>query len=118
MKRYVTAILLFIVVTLVGGCTSKRGLIELQTRPPGATVYLNQTKQGVTPVELEYDSGQPAELKIEKDGYYPESELLGKGWIVREYYKGNYAEGNFIIQGKRIKALKVSTVRQLKQKDR
>ena len=119
MKGYITSVFLFCVIALTVGCTSKRGLIELNTRPPGATVYLNKTKQGVTPLEFEYDSRIPSKLTIEKDGYHTDSESLGKGWIVREFQKGNYIEGSFTIQGERIKAWKVSTVRKLrKEKDR
>ena len=113
MREKVWIIFLLGIVAMTVGCTYKRGLIELNTRPPGATVYLNQTMQGVTPVEFEYDFRQPAELKIEKDGYYLERESLDARWVVREHYKGNYREGRFTIQGKRRKAWKVSIMRRL-----
>ena len=116
MKRFL--IILSFIIALTVGCTSKRGLIELDTRPPGATVYLDKTKQGVTPVEFEYDFRISSKLTIEKVGYYPESELLGKRWIVREYQKGNYMEGSFTIQGERKKSWKVSTKRRLQKKEK
>ncbi len=118
MKRRLTVTFLLCVITMAVGCTSKRGLIELNTRPPGATVYLNQTMQGVTPVKFEYDFRQPTNLRIEKDGYRTESESLGKGWVIKEYHKGNYVEDHFTIQGKGKKAWKVSTVRRLKKKEK
>ncbi len=118
MKRRLTITFLLCGITMAMGCTSKRGLIVLNTRPLGATVYLNQTKQGVTPVEFEYDFRQPAKLKIEKDGYDTEKESLDEAWVVREYQKGNYMEGSFTIQGERKKAWKVSTKRRLHKKEK
>ena len=117
MKRYATIVFLFCIVVLVLGCTSKRGLIELTTRPPGATAYLNQRKIGMTPIEFEYDLRQPAVLVIEKDSYYLEKESLDARWVVREHYKGNYREGRYTIQGKRKKAWKVSIMRKLDKKE-
>ena len=115
MKRDATIVFLLCAIALVMGCTSKRGIIELNTRPPGATVYLNKTKQGVTPVEFEYDFRVPAKLTIEEDGYYPKKELLDEGWVVNEFLKGNYVVGHFTIQGERKKAWKVRTIRKLQR---
>ena len=117
MKRSVWIIFLLGVFTISMGCTSKRGLIELTTRPPGATAYLNQRKIGMTPIEFEYDLRQPAVLVIEKDSYYLEKESLDARWVVREHYKGNYREGRYTIQGKRKKAWKVSIMRKLDKKE-
>ena len=116
MKRCV--IIISCIIALTVGCTSKRGIIELTTRPEGAKVYLNRVKQGVTPVEFEYDFRQPKTLRIEKDGYYSEKESLNETWVVREYQKGNYMEGRFTIQGGRKKAWKVSTMRRLQKKEK
>lgn len=115
MKKCVATAFLFLASILIIGCTSKRGLIELNTRPPGADVYFNQTKMGTTPLEFEYDFRAPATLKIEKEGYYPERESLCEGWVIREYQKGNYMEGQFVIQGQSKKAWKVSTLRRLQE---
>jgi len=120
MKKGIWALLFFSAVVLFMGCTSKRGIIALRTRPAGADVYLNQLKVGVTgnlPLEFEYDFRQPATLNIEKEGYYPESEMLGETWIVREYQKGTYMEGKFIIQGKNRKAWKANILRRLQKKE-
>ena len=109
----------FTVVTLLFyiGCTSKRGIIELNTRPEGSAVYYNNIYMGETPVKFEYDFRNPATLKIEKEGYYTESEMLGEGWVVREYQKGNYDEGTLMIQGEAKKAWRVNTIRNLQKKD-
>lgn len=115
MKRCV--IIVFCITALFVGCTSKRGLIELQTRPPGATVYLNQAKQGSTPVEFEYDFRIPATLKIEKEGYYPERESLDERWVVSKFMKGNYSESHFTIQGRSKKAWKVKIIRNLQKNE-
>ena len=117
MRRHIAVILLSCMIALTVGCTSKRGLILLNTRPRGATVYLNETEQGVTPVEFEYDLSKPATLTIEKEGYYPEMESLGKDWVLREYQKGNYTKGRFVISGKEKKAWKVTTTRRLERKE-
>jgi hypothetical protein len=116
MKRHVTFILLCII-SLAMGCTSKRGLIALNTGPQGATVYLNQIKQGVTPLEFEYDFRKPATLKIEKNGYYDTVESISELWVFSEIYKGNYLEGKFIIQDKMKKAWKVKITRILYKKE-
>jgi len=116
MKRHITILFLFCVVPLTFGCgTSKRGLIELETRPPGATVYLNQIEQGMTLVTFEYDLRIPAQLEIEKDGYQTGLESLDGTWIVEEYRKGNYTEGHFSILGKERKAWKIKTIRILQK---
>jgi hypothetical protein len=116
--KHTAVILVSCIIALTVGCTSKRGLILLNTRPEGATVYLNQTEQGVTPVEFEYDLSKPATLTIEKKGYYPEKESLGEGWVIREYYKGNYTENRFMISGKEKKAWKVTTTRMLERNEK
>lgn len=117
MKRSLWIIFLLGVVTISVGCTSKRGLIELNTRPPGATAYLNQTKIGMTPIEFEYEFKKPAELRIEKDGYYSEKELLDRRWLTRENWNGNLRGGHFTIRGKRKKAWKVTIIRNLYKKE-
>jgi len=73
------------------------------------------TKVGITPVEFEYDLRESAILTIEKEGYYPEDESLGEGWVIREYYRGNYAEGPFVISGEKKKAWKVTATRKLER---
>ena len=115
MRKCVAIAFSFLASTLIIGCTSKRGLIELNTRPPGADVYFNQAKLGTTPLEFEYDLRTPATLKIEKEGFYPERESLGEGWVIREYQKGNYMKGRFVIQGQSKKAWRVSTLRRLQE---
>jgi hypothetical protein len=72
------------------GCTAKRGTISLETRPPGATVFVDGVRQGVTPLGFTYDAGRRGTLKIEKEGYYTETEQLDKRWFVNEHYKGNF----------------------------
>jgi hypothetical protein len=90
MKRILIVFVLFGIVFLAAGCTTKKGTIYLATTPPGATVYVNKIKQGETPLEFQWDSKMPATLKIEKEGYQTETERLDKGWLKDEYHKGNY----------------------------
>ena len=109
-----------IILTLIlifSGCTSKRGIIEIHTKPPGADVYMDHALKGKSPLSLEYDFTTPATLKILKEGYYSEIEALCQAWVVREIRKGNYAEGKFVIQGERTSSWKVTTSRRLQKKD-
>jgi len=104
--------LLFVIL----GCTSKRGIIELHTRPFEADIYVDEVKQGRSPVIFEYDFCQPATLTIEKIGYYPETEALDESWVFKEVRKGNYREGDFMIQGETVRTWKVTTLRLLQKK--
>ncbi len=111
------SLLVFFLFLLTQGCTSKRGIIELHTRPPEANIYLDDVIQGVSPLKFEYDFSLPATLKIEKRGYYTEIEALSEAWVVREIRKGSYTEGTFLIQGQNIDAWKVTTTRLLQKKE-
>ncbi len=116
MKARICLMILLLVFVMLG-CTSKRGIIELHTRPTDAAIYLDDAKLGMSPVKFEYDFSQPATLKIEKPGYYTEVESLSKAWVGREIRKGNYTGGNFEIQGETIKSWKVTTKRLLQKKE-
>jgi hypothetical protein len=109
-------LLMFFLIFVIQGCTSKRGIIELHTRPTEAAIYLDDVKQGTSSLKFEYDFSQPVTLKIERQGYYTEIESLCEAWVVREIRKGNYAKGDFLIQGENIKAWKVTTTRLLQKK--
>lgn len=116
MKAHIWMLIFFLIFALQA-CTSKRGIIELYTRPPDAALYLDDIKQGISPVKFEYDFSRTATLKIEKQGYYTEIETLSEAWVTREIRKGNYTEGLFTIQGENIKAWKVTTTRLLQRKE-
>ena len=116
--KFRNCLITFFVVFVVLGCTSKRGIIELHTRPSEAAIYLDEATQGLSPAKFEYDFSQPATLKIDKQGYYTEVENLSEAWVIREIRKGNYTQGDFMIQGKNTKAWKVTITRRLqKQKE-
>jgi hypothetical protein len=93
MIKGIWIVLSLFAVVLFMGCTSSRGIIALSTRPEEAKVYYNQIYAGETPVEFEYDFSHPATLKIEKKGYYTETEILCERWVVKEFQKGNYTKG-------------------------
>lgn len=116
MNRKILILLLFFVLFSTG-CTSSRGIIDLNSRPREATVYLDGVEQGVTPVQFEYDFKIPARLEIVKDGYYIEDELLNEAWVVREIRKGNYSEGRYMIGGVNSKSWMVNTYRRLEKKE-
>ncbi|MBW1849056.1 MAG: hypothetical protein JRJ27_18420 [Deltaproteobacteria bacterium] len=116
MKVRICLLTLFVILVILG-CTSKRGIIELHTRPSEADIYLGDAKQGMSPLKFEYDFSQPATLKIERQNYYTEVENLSEAWVVREIRKGNYTKGDFIVQGKNIKAWKVTITRSLQKKE-
>jgi hypothetical protein len=113
MKKLVMLVGLLGVAMLTVGCTSKVGLIALETRPPGATVHLDQNMIGETPLSFEFNMERPATLKIEKTGYYPKTENLTVGWVKSEYQRGNFTEGVYTINGSSQKAWEVRAVRDL-----
>ncbi|MBW1815353.1 MAG: hypothetical protein JRJ39_17435 [Deltaproteobacteria bacterium] len=69
MKMRICLLTLFVIFVILG-CTSKRGIIELHTRPSEAAIYLDDSKQGMSPLKFEYNFSQPATLKIERQNYY------------------------------------------------
>ena len=108
---------MFILTVSIVACTSTRGIIDLNTSPREAVVYLDGVKQGVTPVQFEYDFEVPARLEIVKDGYYNEDELLNQAWVIREIRKGNYTEGHYTVGGKSTKSWMISTFRRMQKED-
>ena len=118
MKNKSLILFLLLLSMPVVACTSTRGIIDLNTRPREAAVYLDGVKQGVTPVHFEYDFKVPARLEIVKDGYFNEDELLNKAWVIREIRKGNYTEGHYTVGGVRTKSWMISTFRRMQKKDK
>lgn len=117
-KERVLLILLFIcIAAFFAGCSSKQGLIALDTRPSQATVYLDGRRVGVTPVEFECDLRTPTTLTIEKEGFYPEREVISRQWVNNELNKGNLVRGRFPIQGRMKKAWKVITTIRLDRQE-
>ena len=74
------------------GCMSDTGRVYLDTKPEGATVYVNDHMIGETPVDFEFTHDYAVELKIEKDGYYPITERLDTDWVHIQIGKGNFKE--------------------------
>jgi len=79
-------------------------------------VYLDGVKQGETPVQFEYDFRYTARLRIVKEGYYEEEELLNKAWVIREIRKGTYNEGRYSIGGVSTKSWMINAIRRLEEK--
>lgn len=55
------------------GCGVRR-VLAIDTRPSGATVYVNGTARGTTPLRLEYVHDGLFTLRLEKEGYAPRAE--------------------------------------------
>ncbi len=53
----------------------RAGSLSLRTKPPGAQVFLNGEKVGVTPLQLESLPRKPAQLRLELSGYRTERRL-------------------------------------------
>ncbi|RKY85924.1 hypothetical protein DRQ09_06685 [candidate division KSB1 bacterium] len=51
------------------------GILEVRTSPEKADVYINDTYEGVSP--LFYTGMDKCKVKIEKDGYVPETKIIG-----------------------------------------
>lgn len=118
MKKRAALILFLCFGVLAGACTSAKGLVEVRSRPRGASVFLDGVKLGETPVRFEYDFKVPATLKISKDGYYEEKEFLSESWVEREIRKGNYSEGKCEIGGEYINAWMITTFRRLEEEQK
>ena len=105
-------VLVGILVSLLG-CNPKVGLVTLGTNPQGATVYVNETKVGETPVTFEYNMEKPVTLQIVKEGYQPRTEKITADWVKSEYHQGNYGKGEYLIGGKKQTGYEVRTLRDL-----
>jgi len=115
MKKRLGLAFLVCVPLLALGCTPQVGLVVLDTKPPQATVYLNDTRVGETPVTFKLDLRTPVTLKILKEGYLPKTEVLGVGWVERETRDGHYTEGDYVIQGITRGGFEIHTRRELRE---
>jgi hypothetical protein len=95
------------------GCNPSVGIIVMDTIPQGATVFLNETKAGETPVKFEFDMDKPVMLKIIKEGYKPKTESINVNWVRSEYNLGHYGKGKFMINGEMQKGFEIHTLREL-----
>jgi hypothetical protein len=88
-----TSKVIIILLALISvGCMSDTGRVYVDTKPQGATVYVNDHMIGKTPVDFEFTHDFAVELRIEKDGYYPIYEKLDTAWVQIQWSKGNYKE--------------------------
>jgi hypothetical protein len=117
MKRSIVVILFLCILSLATGCAHKKGTIMLDTVPQGADVYLNGIKQGTTPVTFQWDARMRATLKIEKEGFYTETEELDKAWLVKEHQKRRYSKEYIRVDDTNLKVWTVNTIRELKEKE-
>jgi len=115
-KMKIKTTFIFLVLVLSVGCTYRKGRISLQSDPPGAEVYVGGTKIGETPVTFDYVCCFFEELKIVKDGYEPQKEILNKLWIRNEARRGGYGETKLVMDGKKRKVWTVTTRRVLAKK--
>jgi hypothetical protein len=116
MKKNATVLMLLSCILLLIGCTSKKGIISLNTIPPGASVFVNGIKQGETPLEFQYDISRPATLMIEKGGYNTLKEDLNKAWVINENYKGTFYKEYIKVGDTSVRVWTVRTTRDLKEK--
>ena len=113
MKMKIVGMLVLCAVVFSLGCTSKVGLVALDTRPQGANVYLNDIMVGETPVQFELNLESPVTLRIEKEGYYPQTESLNVRWVKSEHYRGNLIKGQQATEGSSQRTWEVRTARDL-----
>ena len=116
MKRHVLVVVFLCMLSLSVGCTHKMGTIMLDTVPQGADVYLNGIMQGITPVSFQWDASLRATLKIEKEGFYPETEELDKSWLIKEHQKRHYSREYIKVDDTTSRVWTVNTIRELKEK--
>jgi len=56
---------------LLVGCVAKKGKIDIVSDPPGATVYMDSIKVGVTPMTYNYNFEVSKTMRLEINGYHP-----------------------------------------------
>jgi hypothetical protein len=100
---------------LTFGCNAKTGTVNLDTTPAGATVYLNEAKWGETPATFGLDLQRPVTLKILKEGYLPQTEVLNVPWVQQEYRVGNYTQQSYMVGKVQEKRFNIRTVRTLQE---
>lgn len=110
--RRVLAVMVWIPL-LTLGCNAKSGMVTLDTIPTGAKVYLNEVQQGETPTSFLLDLKRPMTLKILKEGYLPQTEVLNVPWAQQEYRTGHYTQETYYIKGVQEKTFYIRTVRTL-----
>jgi hypothetical protein len=104
------------VVLLSAGCKKgATGTIYLTTVPLGATIYLDNSKLGETPLEFQWNAKTPATLRIEKEGYIAETEWLDGKWLRIEKGKGNFAKHSKKSGDTTLGTWKVRTTRTLRK---
>ncbi len=54
-------------VLALAGCTERR--LELESDPPGATVYVDGKKIGLTPISVPFEFYGTREFRLEKEGF-------------------------------------------------
>jgi len=66
-RRLPLALVFLLVPLLLAGCTDRR--LELESEPPGATVYVDGKRVGLTPLEVPFEFYGTREFRLEKEGY-------------------------------------------------
>ena len=102
---------------LLVGCVAKNGKIDIVSDPPGATVYMDSIKVGVTPMTYNYNFEVSKTMRLEINGYHPYEEILNWGWVHWETAKGNVTKDVEIYEGdKKDKIWTVTIHRKLYEK--
>lgn len=110
-------VLILMASMLLFGCVQKRGMIDIVSDPPGATVYMDSIKVGVTPMTYEYNFKASKTMRLEMDGYHPYEEIVNWGWVHWETAKGNVTKDVEIhVDGKKEKVWTVTIHRKLFEK--
>ncbi len=74
LRRAVLLLLILGAAPCLGGCVER--ILAVRSEPPGAVVYLDGEKVGVTPCEMKYLWYGTRELVVELSGYRLVSELV------------------------------------------
>ncbi|MEX0792990.1 MAG: PEGA domain-containing protein [Pirellulaceae bacterium] len=71
--RFRVALVLVLLLASQVGCLRRR--FTVRTNPPGAVLYVDNQEIGVTPVSTAYTYYGTREIRLEKDGFEPVSQL-------------------------------------------
>jgi hypothetical protein len=78
MKKFI--LVLVLVLIFLGGCTSRGTILLLNSTPTGASVYINDNYEGVTPLEKNVNNGE-YQVVIKKEGFkdFEQNVSVGNG---------------------------------------
>ena len=95
-RRAIGLVLIVCLVVSATGCAtlfkSKTAVLQLNSDPEGADVYLNGNRIGRTPLPFKVSHTKPVTISFRKQGYEDKTYIIntkiGAGWIILDCFGG------------------------------